>query len=200
MKTSLTLVLTTLAALSAGPSYGAVVYDEASSGDLSGLFGTPTPLVIANGANTIIGQIGFNGDTGATDGFSDADYFSFVIPTDASISSITIDSFTFTSDPGQSFFGYVAGSEFNGQGLGDIDGFDLFDAGSGDVLTDLAGGPLGPGTYSFWLQDDDGAIGVDYQITFTQVPEPSAVVLFTIGFLGLFARRGSLRRCIVRSV
>jgi len=200
MKTNLTLVLAIFAILSAATSYGAVVYDEASSGDLSGLFGTPTPLVLANGANTIIGGIGNNGNLGAVNNSGatipfDADYFSFTVQPNASISSITIDIFTFMGSPDLSFFAYVAGSEFSGQAIGDIDGFVFFDAGSGDVLLGLAGGPLEAGTYSFWLQETINSL-VDYQITFTQVPEPSAAMLFTLGLLGLFPRRGSLQRCI----
>ncbi len=155
------------------------LYDESSSGDLSGLLGSPTSVSVASGANTIIGDIGENGNSGATNG-SDADYFSFTVPSGGSLDTLTIDSYVPTGTSGVSFFGYTAGSGFAGQGAGDIDGFALIDAGSGDVLSSLAGGSLGPGTYSFWLQETGLAV-VDYQITFgittTAIPEPSSVAL-----------------------
>ena len=52
--------------------HGAVIYDESISGDLSGNFASPDVLTLSNGANTIIAQMGNNGDTGATNG-QDAD-------------------------------------------------------------------------------------------------------------------------------
>jgi len=166
-----------------------VVHDEGIDGDLSGAFAMPDPLAIGNGDNTIIGQMGNNGDTGATNG-QDADYVSITLGAGQSITAITVDAFTFSpTNPGSSFFGYVAGAAFTGQANGDIDDFVLFNATSGDVLDDLAGGPLdGEGTWSFWLQETSDTV-VDYELTFTVVPEPSAPLMLVIGVAGLLAAR-----------
>ena len=180
--------LALLLALTPTLANGAVIYDEGASGDLSGNLASPTPLVLNNGANTIVGQMGDNGDTGATNG-RDADYFSFIVGAGSSVTAINVDLYTFSpNDPGVSFFGYTSGSSFTGQGAGDIDGQALFNAASGDVLPSLAGGALGPGTYSFWLQETSANV-VNYQLTFTQIPEPSAGIFALLGTLGIALRR-----------
>lgn len=166
-----------------------IVHDESVDGDLSGDFAVPTPLTFATGANTILGDIGANGNTGSTNGL-DADYFTVVVVAGQELNSIFVDSRT---GPGfQSFFGFTEGSEFTGQGNGDIDGNVLFNDGSGEVINALAGGPLGPGTYSFWIQETDGSGVVDYSFTFgvtNAVPEPSTLVFGLIAGCGLAIRR-----------
>lgn len=181
-------LISTLIALTSASSFGAVVYSEASSGDLSGAFAAPTAIVLSNGANTVSGSIGNNGDTGATNG-RDADYFTFNIAAGSTVNAITIDSYTFSpNDPGVSFLGYVASGSFTGQTGGDIDGSAFINAGSGDFLPALAGGPLGPGTYSIWLQETSANV-VDYELTISQIPEPGSAALFGIAALGLVLRR-----------
>lgn len=175
-------------ALTSASSFGAVVYSEAASGDLSGAFGSPTAVVLSNGANTISGSIGNNGGSGATNG-SDADYFTFNVAAGSAISAITIDAYAFSpNDPGVSFLGYTEDSAFFGQTGGDIAGSAFIEASSGDILPGLAGGPLGPGSYSFWLQETSANV-VDYQLTITQVPEPGSVALFSIAALGFVLHR-----------
>lgn len=184
-----TFALLTLFAFSPGMARGAVIFDEGISGDLSGTFGAPTPVVFSAGPNTVIGQVGNNGNTGATNG-QDADYFTFSVPAGASISSITIDLYTFApSDPGVSFMGTVAASSFAGQAAGNVDNFVLFNAGSGNVISGL-GGSLGAGDHSFWIQETSPNT-VNYQVTFTQVPEPAVGTLggLVVGALSLRRRR-----------
>ena len=155
-----------------------VVHDESVDGDLSGVFASPTLLSTTNGPNTVVAQFGNNGNSGATDG-TDADYFAIVIPSGGSLTSISVDSFTFSpGNPGSSLFAYVSGTAFTGQGTGDIDAFDLFNAGAGNLIPgDL---PLGPGAYSFWLQETSDNV-VNVQLTFNQVPEPATFFLAMIG-------------------
>ncbi len=174
-------------------SLAVVIHDELGSsgittGDLSGNLAAPTSLSFGIGANTIIGQIGANGNNGATNG-NDADYFTFSLSSGVSIDSIVIDSHSGT---GPSFLGYRAGTSFSGQAIGDIDNFVLFQSTSGDILPSLAGGSLGAGDYAFWIQET-AAGPVNYQITFNTVPEPSTALLTFLG-MGLFLLRRP-RKC-----
>ena len=153
-------------AIFAGQASADIVHDEAANGELSNDLAAPTVVNFAPGGNTVIGQVGDNGQTGATNG-SDADYFTVNIGLGEEITSILIDS---RSGAGSSFFGYTEGVGFSGQGNDDIDGFVLFNNASGEVLDDLTSGgsSLGPGDYSFWLQETS-AVTVDYSVTFNVV-------------------------------
>ncbi len=160
-------------------SHGAVIHNESTHGDLSGVFGKPSPLSLSPGANTIIAQMGNNGNTGATLNTRDADYFTVTLGPAEALVSITVDSFTFSpSNPGVSFAGYVAAATFTGQDELDIDGSAFFNATSGNILDDFTSGsaPLGQGTYSFWFQETSANI-VNYQLTFQVVPEPSTSLM-----------------------
>ncbi len=165
------------------------VYDESALGDLSGVFGSPTAIATSAGANTIIGQVGNNGNTGATDG-TDADYFTFEVPPAASVTSISVDSYTFSpSNPGRSFAAFTVGNAFTGQGGGDIDGSTLFNAGTVGLFGSAM--PLGPGTYSIWIQETTSTM-VDYQLTINQtvpVPEPAGAMLLLGGIATAALRR-----------
>lgn len=168
------------------PSFGTVIHSEFINGDLSGNFSTPTLLHLTAGGNTVIARIGNNGNTGATNGY-DADYFTVTLDPSETLVSITVDSYAFGPfNPGVSFSAYIAASAFAGQGSQNIHGTAFFNASSGNILDDFAGGPtpLGQGTYSFWFQETSDNI-VDYQLTFNVVPEPSSAV--ALGMLGLFA-------------
>lgn len=173
------------------PSLAAVIHHESIDGDLSGNFGSPSPLSLTTGANTIIAQMGNNGNTGATNNSRDADYFTVILGPGVSLISITVDSYTFApGNPGISFAGYVAAAAFTGQGEGDIDGAAFFSASSGNILDDFTDGPaaLGQGTYSFWFQETS-ANTVNYQLTFNVVPEPSSALLGACGICLCLASR-----------
>jgi len=190
-KTSL-LVASGVTLFSIIPCLGAVIYSESLNGDLSGSFANPQMIPLNIGANTVIAQMGNNGNSGATNG-SDADYFTVTLDPGLSLLSITLDSYTFSpNNPGVSFVGYVAAAAFTGQGGGDIDGSAFIDASSGNILDDFTGSPapLSQGVYSFWFQETS-ANRVDYQLTFNVVPEPSAALL---GFSGISLLLSSRRR------
>jgi hypothetical protein len=93
-----------------------VIHNESIHGDLSGSFAGPTLLSFMPGANTIIAQMGNNGNTGATLSSRDADYFTVTISPEHAIVSITVDTFTFSpNNPGVSFAAFVAATAFAGQ-------------------------------------------------------------------------------------
>jgi len=163
---------------------GQLVYDEATDGDLSGLFATPTPLTLGVGLNTITGTIGPNGNDGATNG-NDADYFTFVLGPNESANSLTI----IRDDPGSSFSAYTNASSFNGQTTGDIVGngslFSPAGLADGDVPS-----ILGSGAHAFWIQETGGATGYTFSVNVVStVPEPSSLLV-----LGIFGAAGLLRR------
>jgi hypothetical protein len=167
------------------PGFGAVIHSEFVNGDLSGLLASPAVLALTPGANTIIAQMGNNGNSGATNG-SDADYFTVTIGPGFSLTSITLDSYTFSpGNPGVSFAGYIAAAAFSGQGSGNINGSAFINASSGNILDDFTGSPapLGQGIYSFWFQETSANV-VDYQLTLNVIPEPSTTLLGLTG-LGL---------------
>lgn len=164
--------------------HAAVIHDESLDGDLSGSFSTPSMLNFIAGTNTVSGQAGNNGNTGATNG-SDADYFSFSIASGFELTSINVDSYSQIGGTAGnlSFLGYNESSAFNGQGGGDVDGFVLFNATSGEILDDVSGtNAVGVGDYAIWIQET-GNFLVDYSLSFeiTAVPIPPAMLLFVSG-------------------
>jgi hypothetical protein len=172
------------------PSFGAVIHNESINGDLSGILTSPTVLALTPGANTIIAQMGNNGNSGATNG-SDADYFTVTIGPGTSLTSITLDSYTFSpGNPGVSFAAYVTSAAFSGQGSGNINGSAFINASSGNILDDFTGSatPLGQGVYSFWFQETS-ANTVNYQVTLNVIPEPSTTLLGLTGLGLLLASR-----------
>lgn len=190
MKASLTLLLALCTSLQS-----AVIFNEATSGDLSGDPSAPTMTMVTLGANTIIGQIGNNGNTGATNG-NDADYIFFELGAGFEITELTIDAYSASpGNPGSSFLGHVAANQFAGQTSGDIDGSALINASSGDVLPSITGGGnLTAGNHAFWIQETS-ANTVDYQITFNVIPEPSSTALCLLGITVLLARRRKSVSC-----
>jgi len=66
----------------------------------------------------------------------------------------------------------------------------LIDDSSGNFLPALAGGTLGAGNYSIWLQETGNAI-INYEVSLTvaQVPEPSSAAFVGMAAFGLILRR-----------
>ena len=163
-------------------------HTESINGELSGDYTAPDIIALSSGNNTITGTIGNNGNTGSTNG-SDADYFSFNLNSNQTLTEINILSFVGSNNV--SFFGYVEDSAFAGQEGSDVDGFELINAASGNVILDIIGGPITDTTLSFWLQETADTI-VDYSIEFVvqEVPVPPAFLLFATSIFGLaFAKR-----------
>lgn len=195
------LILSALFALSCGvfsSAQGAVVYDESVAGDLSNSGSSPTVVHVRLGSNFISGSTGF-GAAGI-----DRDYFSVTVPSGVALSSLTV--LPGTSVGGDvSFIGVQVGSQVTvatdastaagllgwmHYGEGNVNRDILPRIGTGEGATGFTG-PLGPGTYSFWVQDFDNApVTYDFDLTLTAavaVPEPEMYVTLAIGLVFLIA-------------
>ncbi|MEM6823307.1 MAG: PEP-CTERM sorting domain-containing protein [Verrucomicrobiota bacterium] len=174
----------------------ATIHEETIDGDLAGTPGSPTGFTVIAGLGTIVGSVGANGNTGATNG-SDADYFSFNVPlSGVEITSLTLDSYT--TFPNSSGFGSFLAYRFDstspgfpGQGFGDIDRSTIFNASTTDLLGALGLTSLQSGFHSFWIQET-APTTVNYSITYEAVPEPSTYALLILATSsGLLWRRRS---------
>jgi hypothetical protein len=159
----------------------ASVYNEPTAGDFSDDRLAPTALPLAFGDTTLFGiASGIRLD----DTF-DRDYFTITIPAGQRLASASLDSYV--SADQAAFIGLVAGPNFpltpEDTGPDDLLGWSLF--GSSQVGLDLLAvmgnngqgftGGLGPGTYSFWVQQIGPA--TEYSLTFNVVPTPGATSL-----------------------
>ena len=175
-----------------------VIYNEATSGDLSGSGLTPTSAgTLSLGSNQIFGS------TGTIGGVTDRDYFTISVPIGRQLSAIVED--TGTQSGHLSFIGIEAGPQLTlptsaTTAAGLLGWWHYFPADIGtNVLADMSiasmgssgfSVPLGPGTYAFWVQDTSTgtfAYAFDLQV----VPEPATYALV---ILGLGACVISLRR------
>ncbi len=188
-------------------------FDEASDGDLSGnvlaptLFGnSPSSLGFAVGSNTILGQTSSG----------DYDLINFTVGAGQQLSAIKLVSYSSTDVRG--FIAVQEGAVW-ANGLGGAGNFDVStllgyshfgthvqapQPGT-DVLDNLGAsgaggaigfsGPLGPGSYTFLIQQTGPAVisyGFDFQLT--AVPEPGESVAMAGLLLGGFGVWRRLRR------
>lgn len=182
MKTLTQLACTLILCGTLSPAaIAAVVHDEGVDGDLSNDNTTPTAISLAPGSNLIIGS--------HTNNPLDRDLFTITINAGEQLDSLVLAAYTNTDD--QSFLGFEEGNTFTDFfGSGATFNFALIGADAGvslgdDLLDDVAGGPLGAGVYSFWLQETGGVVTytLDLQVSAMPVPEPVALPLFAAGLL-----------------
>ncbi len=189
------------------PASAAATYSENISGDFSNLGLTPTPISLAFGNNIIEGW------AGRVDGAIDRDYFTFTLASGQALDAIQL--LTPTATLGFSFIGVQTGNQFTlDPGAADATGLlGWYHYSGADVGTDVldnmgvsaAGstgfsGPLGPGTYSFWIQEISPGPRVRYRINFlvgdyVAVPEPATWGMMLLGFGAVgYAMRRRRRR------
>ncbi|MGE0744541.1 MAG: hypothetical protein AB7K86_04810 [Rhodospirillales bacterium] len=180
----------------------AVVYDESISGDFSNTGASPTAVTVGEGSNKIIGT------TGADTVPNTKDYFTFTVPVGLALAHLVVLPGT-NAAPGApggqlTFLGIQAGDTVTADGAGGsaagLLGYVLFNAGNIgiDLLPAIGAAglgatgflpPLGPGDYSFWIQDTSGGTA-NYVLDLQLVTEPAPWMLL----LGGVAGAGLLRR------
>ena len=187
-----------LALLTTGPAGAVTAWNEdpTVNGDLSGNNADPTPVTFVPGRNDVLGQTGKAAATG-----TDRDYFTFVIPDGHVLAALIVLDLDLAVGSNAAFLGLQSGDEVISPtgpnpalllgywhlALADIDS---------DVLDDIASRPdaqgftppLGPGTYSVWIQDTN--LGTSsYELQFVVVPGPATVLLTLTGLAGLTGMR-----------
>jgi len=168
---------------------GAVVWNETTHGDLSDDNLAPTTLSFGIGENRVEGQMGRDDVIFPID----RDLFTVTLSAGQQLTSIRVDSLTGAGGAG-SFYAIGPGTQISISNPGAHLSNTLVNQ-TGEVLDDLINnpyqggtgisGPLGPGTYTFWLQETSAEIG--YSMTYTVVPEPGAIGVVVAGLCGAVA-------------
>jgi len=160
-----------------------IIYNESSSGDLANAGGTPTFIGFSSGSNQVIGSTGRSSSTAAID----RDYFTFTVPVGLDLVSITPLPGTQVNGP-ISFIGLQAGNSFtvpptqtDATGLLGWWHYSTADIGQ-DILSKMAipsmgssgfTPPLGPGSYSVWIQDFSvPTVNYGFDFELQAIPEP----------------------------
>jgi hypothetical protein len=187
---SLALASLTAASL-AQSAAAATVWDEGVNGDLSSDRLAPTALSLSLGTNRIIGSV--------TSG--ERDYFRFTVPVGAAFSQLNLAAYgtanlgflaiqtgtQITVDPAAPSAAPLLGYVHTSLGLVGSDILDDMGTGAGAIQFTP---PLGPGDYSFWMQQTS-AVLTSYTFDVLIVPEPSVASLLATGLAALtIARRG----------
>ena len=195
------LSLVLLTAVSSSGSFGATLYDESTSGDLSNNGLSPTFLAFNLGSNVVRGTMGLGT-------IVDRDYFSFVVPQGAALTSL-VEFANTTVGNAVSFIGIEQGNAVtvptNAQTATGLLGWTHYGAATTDTdllpamsISNLGSsgfnGSLGPGTYSVWIQDGNvGTFAYGFNFQLNTVPEPGTVGMM-LGAVALVAFRSKMYR------
>lgn len=179
--------------------HAVVAYNEAVSGDLSGVGTSPTFVALVAGSNQVLGATGNPGPG------TDRDYFSVTVPAGSVLSALTV--LSGTAPLGLAFLGIQAGSQVtvlptagSPAGLLGWTHYAVADVGV-NVLPRIGtgvgasgfSGALPAGSYAFWIQDfNPGSSTYNLELTVAAVPETSTAAALLLG-LGLLAWRGQRR-------
>ena len=184
------------AVIAVSPASAASTYSENVSGDLSNNGLSPTAISLAFGNNMIEGNTGRD-----SAGAIDRDYFTFTLASGQALDAIEL--LTGTTTLGFSFIGVQSGNQLTlppstPDATGLLGWYHYSSADVGSNILDNIGvpaagstgfnGPLGPGTYTFWVQEASPGSPVRYRFNFLvgnfvgEVPEPSTWAMLLLGF------------------
>lgn len=185
----------------------ALAHDEAVDGDLSNDAAAPTPLVFGLGANVVAGRV-------TTSAPADTrDYITFTIPAGRQLTGLRLVSWVSGNtgfhaiNAGATSFQPSSATDNNFLGGDHVNPaiwvFDLVELLDGDTAGVGTTAPLGPGTYSYVIQETGPQLS-DYRIEFIVSAAPASAVPasdhksligLTLTLLGvmLFGRRRSGR-------
>lgn len=204
--------LIALAMLAASPAFAQFSYDESIDGDLSTDPNATTVLGFVLGSNVVTGEVfnsnAVNTDFDSTDG--DRDFWTFTVgagqtleridllayaPANTGFAAI-IEGSTGVIPSGSTDSLLAAGILVNADDIADDDLLDEF--ANGAVTTNsLADPQLGPGTYTFVIQQTTSLAGLGgvpqaYSLDFVIVPSPaSALLVGAGGIVGTRRRRSA---------
>jgi hypothetical protein len=191
-------------AATCGMASAGSVYNEVPDGDLSGDGLNTTDLTFSEGSNEVYGTTGRS-----PSGVADREYFSFEVPAGFRLASVLLLAETTTGGTG--FLGIQSGPQVtlpftppDATGLLGWVHYEDVHIGT-DILDDIGASafgatgfvpPLGPGTYSVWLQDTSfGELNFGLDFVLKSVPDQGTGVLgIALGSLAaasMFRRRTS---------
>lgn len=175
------------------PAY-AITYVEDVDGEFSADRLNPTPIVLDTlSSNNISGQMG------TSNGLTDLEYFSVIVPTGFQIESIFLLGYINNADDGGvSFWALddeaifsVSPSEADAAAT-DFLGWSHLTSAPPDqnLLSTFSNSPLPSGSYTFWLQETgEGTVDYGIEINLTPVPEPHSAILTIFGLSILLTKR-----------
>ena len=168
--------------------------DAATITNSSRFWDSPSRLDIEEGSNTISG-------TSLSDGFG-ARFVTLYVPEGLEVTELNILSYSSSATSGGSFLGLQLGHTLSAspedlQTNSDPINYILFsDSSMGNLLPTLAvGNPLGgvstltEGAYALWFNETGPPADFSVEWVATTIPEPSAISLLAITFLGLLRRK-----------
>lgn len=180
----------------------ALNWDETIDGDLSNDGDFPTFVALTTGSNLFSGTMGSLNGTGPVD----ADVWTFTIAAGYYLTGINLVGYDAPASGINSFMALDDATSVNmfdpsqhlsnGLWTEELDGF-------GNTYTDLLAildngpeyggtgfdGPLGPGNYTFWIQEGSDQIGYTIDFVVTPVPEPGSIGLLGAAAAAFFLRR-----------
>ncbi|MEN1680809.1 MAG: hypothetical protein AAGJ46_14565 [Planctomycetota bacterium] len=194
-----------VALLAAQTTLASVVFDEAVSGDLAdGNAPAPTPVSLSVGSNVVNGSVSAGqGDT--------RDYWTFTLPPGSALAAVAqlayddpnVDNGVFDGNRG--FYALLDGESTTvpGSGFASLGGDHLDPIGPGaNLLPAISGGgisggdgfslPLGPGTYTFQVQQTGPQVS-RYSLDFVVIPEPATAAFVLPTALATMLRRRNRR-------